>query len=538
MKSLYNIYGRAFRNDLPASLMLALVAVPICLGTAFASNAPILSGLIAAIVGAIAVGAISRSSFSVSGPSFSLVAITAAAIITLPSFQAFLVSVVIAGVLQLVLGYLRIGNAIKYVPKSVTKGIIAATGLLLIVSQLPQLLGYASIEPLKETGFETGNLFINLLHALSNIDTATAIIGAICLLSCIFLDRMFSNTNRIFSFAIAALIAICIGTIVTAVYANLNTSTSLSIDSIMLPVASSFNSFQSYFSTPDFNELLNARVIVTGLIIGLVASIESLLTLEATNSLDPNQSTSSANRELKAQGVGNIISGLLGGLPISAGIVRTSANYYAGAKTKMAGIYQGILIIILVAFVPSIVNLIPKAAVSAVLIFLGYKIINPAIFKSIYKKGNEQFVPFIATIVAVVATDLFNGVLIGLAFGLFYMTRTKIATSLFVVNDGNKYLFRVRNDVSFLNKPLIKAGLENIPANSSVLIDVSRTDFIDNNVVETIEDFLLLAPLKNINVSIKGNLHTPGTRSKAVETKPKSFQFSEKEEEMTMSEKI
>ncbi|HMR92476.1 MAG TPA: solute carrier family 23 protein, partial [Chitinophagaceae bacterium] len=251
------------------------------------------------------------------------------------------------------------------------------------------------------------------------------------------------------------------------------------------------------------SNLLNKDVLVTAVTLALVASLESLLSIEAVDDLDPYQRVTPTNRELKAQGLGNMVSGMIGGLPVTSVIVRSSANVNSGAKTKMSTIYHGTLLLLCVAFIPAILNLIPKAALAAILIFTGYKLAKPALFIAFYKKGWDQFLPFVFTIVAILATDLLKGVIIGIGVGLFFAFRSNFKAAVFVVNDDNKYLFRLRKDVSFLNKALIKQNLEKVPDNSYVLIDTTRADYIDRDVIETIEDFTISAPLKNIEVELK-----------------------------------
>ena len=300
-----------------------------------------------------------------------------------------------------------------------------------------------------------------------------------------------------------------------------------------IPESSSANEFFSFFTMPDWSQLLSTDVLVIAVTLALVASLESLLSIEAVDDLDPYQRVTPTNRELKAQGIGNIVSGLIGGLPVTSVIVRSSANVIAGARTKMSTIYHGALLLLSFAFIPFLLNLIPKAALAAILIFTGYKLAKPSLFRAFYKKGWDQFLPFVFTIVAILATDLLKGVVIGIAAGLIFVLRSNFKTAVFVVNDHNKYLFRLRKDVSFLNKPIIKNKLEQVPADSYVLIDTSRADFIDKDIVEIIEDFMLHAPLKNIAVELKrSNSKEQGFSSKMPVIKNKglaSKRTSEKE---------
>jgi MFS superfamily sulfate permease-like transporter len=272
---------------------------------------------------------------------------------------------------------------------------------------------------------------------------------------------------------------------------------------VSIPVADSFNGFISFFTTPDFSYILNPTVWTTALTIAIVASLETLLNIEAADDLDPYQRVTPTNRELKAQGMGNIVSGLIGGLPLTSVVVRTSANINSGAKTKMSTIFHGILLLLSVAFIPSLLNRIPLSALAAILIYTGYKLAKPSLFKTFYKKGWDQFLPFALTIAAILLTDLLKGIVIGCVVGLFFVIRSNFKSAVLVVNDANKYLFRLRKDVSFLNKPIIKNRLEKVPENSYVLIDASRADFIDKDIIEVIEDFLKHAPLKGITVELK-----------------------------------
>jgi MFS superfamily sulfate permease-like transporter len=272
---------------------------------------------------------------------------------------------------------------------------------------------------------------------------------------------------------------------------------------VIIPQASSASEFLSFFTSPDFSVFLNKDVWVTGVTLAIVASIETLLSIEAVDDLDPYQRVTDKDRELKAQGIGNMVSGLIGGLPVTSVIVRSSANVNSGAKSKMSTIMHGMLLLGCVALIPNILNLIPKAALAAILIFTGYKLAKPSLFKSFYKKGWDQFLPFVITILAILLSDLLIGVMIGIAVGLIFVIRTNFKSSVFIVHDNNKYLFRLRKDVSFLNKPIIKNKLEKVPENSFVLIDASRADFIDRDIVEVIEDFMIHAPLKNIKVEVK-----------------------------------
>lgn len=500
-------YIKSLPNDLAASIVVFLVALPLCLGVALASNAPLFSGLIAGIVGGIVIGIASRSHLSVSGPAAGLTAIVAGAIALLPSFEAFLLAVVIAGIFQIALGFAKAGIIGDYVPNSVIKGMLAAIGLILILNQVPHLLGDDShFESDEGVPQAKGNIFSNFIYAFTNTNSTALLIGGVCLSFHFLWEKLVSGKKGFIRYVPAPLLVVIIA--VTMNYFFMQNGTGLTGDHlVVIPQASSAGEFFSFFSSPDWSMILNKDVIVIAITLALVASLESLLSIEAIDDLDPYQRVTPTNRELKAQGLGNLVSGLLGGLPVTSVIVRSSANVNSGAKTKMSTIYHGILLLVSVAFVPTILNMIPKTALAAILIFTGYKLAKPALFIAFYKKGWDQFLPFVITIVAILATDLLKGVIIGIGVGLFFVIRSNFRSSVVVVNDNNRYLIRLRKDVSFLNKPIIKKKLEEVPENSHVLIDAGRADFIDKDIIEVIEDFIIHAPLSNITVEVKRSLY-------------------------------
>jgi MFS superfamily sulfate permease-like transporter len=498
-------YLKSFPNDLTASIVVFLVALPLCLGVALASNAPLFSGIIAGITGGIVVGIASRSHLSVSGPAAGLTAIVAGSLALLPSFEAFLVAVVIAGVMQIALGFAKAGIIGDFVPQSVIKGMLAAIGLLLLLNQFPHLLGDDS-KFITDEGVvpEKGSLFGNFFGAFGNINPSAMVIGLAALLLNIGWEKIQSKSKGIIKFIPGPLLMVALGVLANFLYQQNGWLPALDGEHlVVLPQASSTNEFFSFFTSPDWSQLTNPNVLTIAVTLALVASLESLLSIEAVDELDPYQRVTPTNRELKAQGIGNIVSGLLGGLPVTSVIVRSSANVNSGAKTKMSTIYHGILLLACVAFIPALLNQIPKAALAAILIFTGYKLAKPSLFVAFYKKGWDQFLPFVITIAAILATDLLKGVIIGIGIGLLFIIRSNFKSAVIIVNDENRYLFRARKDVSFLNKSIIKQGLEKVPANAYVLIDISRADYVDKDVIEIIEDFLKHAPLDNITVEIK-----------------------------------
>ncbi|HEX4876333.1 MAG TPA: SulP family inorganic anion transporter [Chitinophagaceae bacterium] len=500
-------YIKSFPNDFASSIVVFLVALPLCLGVALASNAPLFSGLIAGITGGIIVGLASRSHLSVSGPAAGLTAIVASAIALLPSYEAFLTAVVLAGVIQVGLGFAKAGIIGDYVPNSVIKGMLAAIGLILILNQVPHLLGDDShFESDEGVPQNKGNIFSNFIFAFGNINSTAIMIGGICLAFHFAWEKIISGKKGFIKFVPAPLIVVMLAVSINYLFQQ-NGKALMGEHLVTIPQATSANEFFSFFSLPDWNLALNKNVLTIAVTLALVASLESLLSIEAIDDLDPFQRVTPTNRELKAQGIGNVVSGMIGGLPVTSVIVRSSANVNAGAKTKMSTIYHGILLLVSVAFIPAILNMIPKTALAAILIFTGYKLAKPALFKAFYKKGWDQFLPFVITIVSILATDLLKGVIIGIGVGLFFVIRSNFKTAVISVNDGNKHLIRLRKDVSFLNKPIIKKKLEAIPENSYVLIDAGRADFIDKDIIEVIEDFIIHAPLSNITVEVKRSIY-------------------------------
>jgi len=510
-------YLKNFGADFPASIVVFLVALPLCLGIALASNAPLFSGIIAGIIGGIVIGSLSGSQLSVSGPAAGLTAIVSAAILKLPTFETFLLAVVICGALQLILGFIKAGVIGDYVPNCVIKGMLAAIGLILILKQFPHLVGYDA-NYLGDESFQQSNnenTFSEIVNAFNYLTPVAVLIGAVGLIFQFAWEKFTSTKKGFIKIIPAPLIVVLVGIGINELFKN----GSAAIDPkhmVNIPVAQTTSDFLSFFTRPDFNSFLNKDVWIAGVTLALVASLETLLSIEAIDDLDPFQRVTNKERELKAQGVGNMLSGLLGGLPITSVIVRSSANVNAGAKSKMSAIYHGVLLLLCVALIPGLLNLIPKSALAAVLIYTGYKLAKPALFKAYYKKGWDQFLPFVITIGAILLTDLLIGVLIGIGAGLFFVVRSNFKTSVFIVNDHNKFLIRLRKDVSFLNKPIIKNKLEEIPENASVLIDASRADFIDKDVVEVIEDFAIHAPLKNIKVEVKKSQYKEQGFSKTI----------------------
>lgn len=503
-----------FRNagaDIPASVVVFLVALPLCLGIALGSGAPLFSGIIAGIVGGIVIGTLSGSQLSISGPAAGLTVIVATAIAKLPVYEAFLLAVVIAGIVQIVLGFIKAGVIGDYVPNSVIKGMLAAIGLILILKQLPHFAGYDSDYLGDETFAQNDNenTFSGIFHALDFITPAACIIGSVSIMILMLWETKFFKSKKFLSVIPGPLIVVFAGIVISQFLAGKEGFELEQKHLVSLPVAENVSMFISFFTLPDFSYLSNPDVWISGFTIAIVASLETLLGIEAVDKLDPLKRVTPTNRELKAQGVGNLISGLIGGLPLTSVVVRSSANVMAGGKTKSSAIIHGLLLLVSVFFIPHVLNLIPLSALAAVLIFTGYKLVKVGLFKEFYQKGWDQFIPFVVTIVAILLTDLLIGISVGILVGLFFMIRSNFKSSVLVVNDTNRYLVRLRKDVSFLNKPIVKQKLEEVPANSFILIDATRADFIDKDIIEEVNNFLVHAHLKNIKVEIKRSTHKP-----------------------------
>lgn len=495
-------------SDIPSSIVVFLVAIPLCLGISVASGANEFSGLIAGVVGGIVVGSISKSQLSVSGPAAGLAAIVAASILKLPAPEAFFLAVVIAGIFQLIMGIFKLGFFGDYVPNNVIKGMLAGIGILLILKQLPHLVGYDKDLEGDDAFIQLNgeNSFSAIINSLNHLTPVAVLIGVVGVLILITYETKWVKSKKIFQLISGPLVVVLVGTFLHLFLVNAPDAYGLEKEHLVnIPIAKSTSEFLSFFHLPDFRALSNPKVWLTAGTLAIVASLETLLSLEAVDKLDPLKRFSPPNRELIAQGAGNIVSGMLGGLPLTSVIVRSSANVNAGAKTKVSAILHGVLIFICVAFFPKYLNLIPKAALAAILIFTGYKLAKVSLFKEYYKKGWEQFIPFVVTIVAIVGIDLLKGVLIGIAVGIFYVIRSNFRTAIISNVDGNKHEIKTRKDISFFSKPMLKNRLEKIPEGSYVLIDISKSEFVDLDIIDTINEFTLNAPEKSITVEINKN---------------------------------
>lgn len=498
-------YLRHLDHDIPAGVVVFLVAIPLCLGIAVASGAPPFSGILAGIVGGLVISILSGSQISVSGPAAGLTVIVAAAIEDL-GFSGLLLAVVIAGLLQILMGFLKAGIIGAYFPSPVIKGMLAAIGLILVVKQLPHLVGYDAgamqdlsfVEAARSTPIDT------ILLSLQSVLPGAMLISIMSIAILIFWDTARIKQQRWLSLVPGPLAAVAFGVAFNAAASVVAPSLAVTSQHLVdLPAIFGPVDFAQQLTYPDFSRVLDPRVYVTAITLAIVGSLETLLSLEATDKLDPLKRTAPTNRELKAQGVGNFLSGMIGGLPVTAVIVRSSANVNAGAHTKAASVIHGALLLSSAMFLTGVLNLIPLACLAAILVLTGYKLAKPALFKEQYTKGFNQFVPFVATIVAIMLTDLLRGMAIGMALGIFFVLWANYHAAFTLTRDGSKYLLRMQKDVSFLNKAPLRAILESIEDNSHLVVDGSRASFVDQDIVEMLEDFVEAANDYNIHVEMK-----------------------------------
>jgi MFS superfamily sulfate permease-like transporter len=509
-----NTKGFSFKylkNDLPSGLVVFLVALPLCLGIALASGAPLFSGIIAGIVGGIVVASASGSSLSVSGPAAGLTVIVLNAITELGSFDVFLLAVLIAGIIQIVLGYIRAGIIAYYFPSNVIKGMLAAIGIILILKQIPHAIGYdvdneGDFDFLQADG---QNTFSGILNAINYIHPGALLIALISLSILILWERPFLKKYNFFKLVPGALIVVVIGVLLNEWFKMTASTLYISGEKLVqLPVAGSVQEFGKQLRLPDFSAFANYKVYVVALTIAIIASLETLLSIEAADKLDPYKRYTPANRELKAQGLGNIVSGLLGGLPLTAVIVRSSANINSGGKTKMSAIFHGFLLLVSVIGFASALNKIPLACLAAVLLMVGYKLAKVSLFKSMYKLGWSQFLPFVVTVLAIQFSDLLKGISIGMTVSIFYILRNNYRRSHFYqkeeYHDGDKIIIKLAEDITFLNKATIALSLDELPENSNVVIDGTGSHTIDMDVIEIIHNFKNNAEHKNIKLELRG----------------------------------
>lgn len=499
------------RYDAPSGLVVFLIALPLCLGIALASGAPLFSGLIAGIVGGLVIGSLSGSHTSVSGPAAGLTAVILVAIQDLGAFQTLLLAVVLAGVFQLVLGFIRAGSIADFFPSSVIKGMLTGIGIIIILKQIPHALGYDKDSEGDMYFSESGgaNTFSSIWQSITQFIHPGATLVALLSIGLMLLwDR--PAIKKHLGAIPAALVAVFVGIAMNEILKMWGDPWAIRTEHLVnIPIAENMSAFIGQFMLPDFSQITNPKVYTVALTICAVASVETLLCLEAVDKIDPYSRTSDPDRELRAQGIGNIISGLIGGLPVTSVIVRSSANINAGSRTKLSAIIHGVLLLVCAALIPSLLNLIPLSALAAVLILTGYKLAKVSIFKEMWRNGKFQWWPFIITVMAVVFTDLLTGVGIGLVASVIAILWGNLNNSYLFhkeeYHQGDLIRIQLAQEVSFLNKASIKNSLENLPPNSRVLIDANNTSYIDFDVLEIIREYAAQkAPQKDIQLMLSG----------------------------------
>jgi MFS superfamily sulfate permease-like transporter len=498
-----------FSSDLFSGGVVFLVALPLCLGIALASGAPPQSGLLAGIIGGIVVAMLSGSHSSVSGPAAGLTGVVAAQIAALGGFEAFLAALALAGLLQIIMGLARLGFIASFFPSSVIKGLLAAIGIILILKQLPHLFGW-DIDADGEMSFwqqDQENSFSELINTFSHIHLGATLIGLLSLFVLIIWDKIpFLKKSRFPSSLFLVLGAVLLSFILSSIHEVLSIAPE---HRVQVPVAETFSAFLGFFTIPDWSAFLSPAVYSAAFTLALVASLESLLNLEAVDKIDPRKRFSPPNRELIAQGFGNMILGLIGGLPVSSVLVRSSVNINAGAKTKVSAIVHGILLFFCVILLPYYVNLIPLSCLAAILIFTGSKLLNPSLIRQMWQAGYNQFLPFAITIIAIVLTDLLTGVVIGLLTSLIFILHSNLKRPLNMSREkhifGDFFRISFANQVSFLNRAALKRAFDELPSKSQILLDGRASNYIDADIIDLIKDFKEEdARAREIKVSLRG----------------------------------
>lgn len=503
-----NQYIQSFlKGDWKSGIAVFLVALPLCLGIALASGAPLLAGLVAGIVGGIIVSLLSGSELSVSGPAAGLTIIVATAIIELGSFPGFLVAVILAGGIQIALGLLKLGKIGGFFPSSVIRGMLVAIGIVIILKQIPHAIG-DDLDFIGEFEFDQKdgkNTFSEILASFTTLKAGALLISTIGLII-LFSWTKLGETFRFMNALPASLFVVLAGVAMNESFAFWAPDWYLGDSKdhmVNLPIFASTSEVWGGLVSPDWSFISNSKVYSIALTLAIVASLESLLSLEATDSLDPLKRISSPDRELLAQGVGNVTSGLLGGIPITSVIVRSSTNVYSGGKSRMSGFFHGILLLIAVLALPLYLNKIPLACLASVLLYTGYKLAHPSAFKKVIAEGWKQWVPFLVTIVVVVGVDLLWGIFIGTLVGLVFVILTNYSSVFTVFQNGNEILIKFQKDVTFLHKMGLKEALRKIPAGSEVFIDISKVHFMDHDINLLIQEFIATAHERGIEADLK-----------------------------------
>ncbi|GAB3898423.1 hypothetical protein GCM10028803_17830 [Larkinella knui] len=532
LKTLSTYSLSTFRSDLPSGLSVFLVALPLCLGIALASGAPLFSGLVAGMIGGLVIGLLSGSEISVSGPAAGLAVIVADSISGLGSFEVFLTAVVIAGIIQLGLGVLKAGKFSGYFPDSVIRGLLVAIGLVIILKQIPHALG-------RDNDFEGEfefqqladgeNTISEIYRAIVTASTGAVVISLASFLLLFFWEKAARKGLGFFKNFPGALAVVVLGIgmneLFRVIMPDWYLGTSAHQHMVQIPEIEKGKSLFSIFYFPDFSALTNPKVYITAFTIAIVASLETLLNLEAADKLDPQKRVSSPDQEMMAQGIGNLVSGLIGGLPLTSVIVRTSANVYGGSKTRVSAIIHGLFLMIAVFLGAPLINLIPLSCLAALLITVGYKLAKPEIFRKTYQEGIYQFIPFIVTVVGIVFTDLLIGIGIGLVVGILFVLYTNFQAAFRVVRDNNKVLIKLQKDQYFLIKPQLKQTLRELQPGDEVLVDGTHAAFIDQDIYNILQDFKETAHTLNIKYELKN-----------VSLKKRSLRNHARTREVTVSE--
>lgn len=497
------------KNDLPASIVVFLVAVPLCLGIALASGAPLFSGIIAGFVGGMVVTAFSGSSLGVSGPAAGLAAIVLAAIPSLGGFEIFLVSVVIAGLVQILLGVLQAGIIGYYFPNSVIKGMLAGIGIIIFLKQIPHAFGYDKVPEGNEDFVQPDgeNTISELSNMLDYITPGALLISVLSLAILILWEQKFFKKLSFTQWIQGPLVVVVLGIVLGTSFEGTSMALRAGEQFVNLPSSSNMDEFLAMFTLPDFSHWNNPQVWVTGVTLAIVASLETLLCVEATDKLDPQKRVTPTNQELRAQGIGNVVSGMIGGLPVTQVIVRSSANIQSGGKTRASAFLHGVLIFVCVMAIPNVLNMIPLASLAAILLVVGYKLAKPTLFKDMWSRGKTDFIPFIVTILGIVFTDLLKGIGLGMAVGIFFILYKNYQKPFFInakeYVKGQPLVLQLAESVSFLNKGSISKSLMNLPDNTEVIIDATQTKDMHPDVLEIINDFLQNAPSRDIKATFR-----------------------------------
>lgn len=495
-------------TDLNSGIVVFFVALPLCLGIAMACDVHFISGIISGVIGGVLVTVFSGSKFSVSGPAAGLTAIVISSIAQLGSFESFLAAVVLAGVLQIVFSIIKLGTIANYIPNAVTKGMLAGIGIILIIKQIPQLIGYhnalGSELSVSQANIKKAILLIS--NELSNINNGVVIIGVVSILALLIAEQPFYKNDKNLSNVPGPLLAVVFGILLTSAFKNYP---SLTVDGrylVHLPTILSFSELKNNLSFPNFELISTTGFWLIVFTLASIASIEALLGIEAIDKLDPDKTEANTNKELFAQGIGNIACGFLGGLPVTSVIVRSSANINSGAKSKLSTIFQAILLFVSVLFFPKILGLIPNACLAAILIVLGFKLTKIALYKKKWNNGLSYFIPFITTIIVMMLTDILKGVFVGLIVSVVFIIRDNIKFSfestIETKNNKQYYLLKLPQQVTFFNKGYLRDYFKNIQSNSNVIIDGTLNKSVDKDAMDVISDFRVNSTKRNIEVGL------------------------------------